>query len=132
MVQGYRDALSGLKVTIDQQFTDGDYVTTRYTITGTHDGELMGAPPSGKDVAFTGIRSAAARAGASPKSGRSPTSSGSWARSERCPRWRRAELHRKHGANSSYDPWNTPGLAPCIRFAAPPKRLGSQLKGGQG
>src|SRR5262245_66243643 len=53
MVQGYRDAFSGLKVTIDQQFTSGDYVATRYTITGTHDGDLMGAPPSGKDVSFT-------------------------------------------------------------------------------
>jgi predicted ester cyclase len=55
MVQGYRDALSGLKVAIDQQFVDGDYVATRFTITGTHDGELMGTPPSGRDVAFTGI-----------------------------------------------------------------------------
>jgi steroid delta-isomerase-like uncharacterized protein len=55
MVQGYREALSGLRVNIDQQFSDGDYVATRYTITGTHDGDLMGAPPSGKDVSFTGI-----------------------------------------------------------------------------
>ncbi len=55
MVQGYRDALSGLRVTIDQQFTDGDYVASRYTISGTHDGDLMGTPPTGKDVAFTGI-----------------------------------------------------------------------------
>ena len=55
MVQRYRDALGGLRVTVDQQFTDGDYVATRYTITGTHDGDLMGTPPSGKDVAFTGI-----------------------------------------------------------------------------
>jgi steroid delta-isomerase-like uncharacterized protein len=55
MVQGYREALSGLKVAIDHQFTDGDYVATRYTITGTHDGDLMGTPASGKDVAFTGI-----------------------------------------------------------------------------
>ena len=55
MVQGYRDALSGLRVTIDQQFTDGDYVATRFTVTGTHDGNLMGNPPSGKNVAFTGI-----------------------------------------------------------------------------
>ena len=55
MVQSYRDALSGLRVTIDQQFTDGDYVATRYTITGTHDGELMGTPASGNEVAFTGI-----------------------------------------------------------------------------
>lgn len=55
MVQGYRDALSGLRVTIDQQFTDGDYIASRYTVTGTHDGDLMGTPPTGKDVAVTGI-----------------------------------------------------------------------------
>lgn len=55
MVQGYRDALNGLRVTIDQQFSEGDYVATRYTITGTHDGDLMGTPPTGRDVAFTGI-----------------------------------------------------------------------------
>ena len=55
MVEGYRNALSGLRVTIDQQFTEGDYVATRFTIRGTHDGDLMGAPPTGKDVAFTGI-----------------------------------------------------------------------------
>ncbi len=55
MAQSYRDALSGLRITIDQQLTEGDYVATRYTITGTHDGDLMGTPPSGKDVAFTGI-----------------------------------------------------------------------------
>ena len=55
IVQGYRDALSGLRVTIDQQFTAGAYVATRYTITGTHDGDLMGTPPTGKAVGFTGI-----------------------------------------------------------------------------
>lgn len=55
MAQRYREALGGLRVTVDQQFTEGDYVATRYTITGTHDGDLMGAPPSGKRVAFTGI-----------------------------------------------------------------------------
>ena len=55
MVERYRTALSGLRVTIDQQFTDGDYVATRFTIRGTHEGDLMGTPPTGKDVAFTGI-----------------------------------------------------------------------------
>src|SRR5690348_6764646 len=35
MVEQYRSALSGLRVTIDQQFTDGDYVATRLTFTGT-------------------------------------------------------------------------------------------------
>ena len=55
MVQRYRDALMGLTVSIEHQFTDGDYVATRYTIHGTHEGNLMGTPPTGNDVAFSGI-----------------------------------------------------------------------------
>ena len=55
MVQRYRDALSDLRVSIDQQFSEGDYVATRLTISGTHDGDLMGTPPTGKQVEFTGI-----------------------------------------------------------------------------
>jgi predicted ester cyclase len=55
VVQGYRDALSGLRVNIEHQFTEGDYVATRYTITGRHDGDLMGTAPTGKDVAFSGL-----------------------------------------------------------------------------
>jgi len=55
MVEGYHSALSGLQVTIDQQFSAGDFVATRFTISGTHDGDLMGTPPTGRDVAFTAI-----------------------------------------------------------------------------
>lgn len=55
MVQGYRDAFSGLNVTIEQQFMEGDYVATRTTIRGRHDGNLMGAPPTGRDVEFMGL-----------------------------------------------------------------------------
>ena len=55
MVQGYRDALSDLRVHIEHQFTEGDFVATRYTITGRHDGDLMGTPATGKDVAFSGL-----------------------------------------------------------------------------
>jgi steroid delta-isomerase-like uncharacterized protein len=55
MVEGYRNAFSDLRVTIDQQFTDGDYVATRITVRGTHDGDLMGTPATGKSVEFTGI-----------------------------------------------------------------------------
>jgi steroid delta-isomerase-like uncharacterized protein len=55
MVEIYRSALTELHVTIHQQFTEGDYVATRYTVSGTHEGDLMGTPPTGKDVAFTGI-----------------------------------------------------------------------------
>ena len=53
VVERYRSAFSGLRVTIDQQFTEGDYVATRATVRGRHDGDLMGAPPSGQDVEFT-------------------------------------------------------------------------------
>jgi steroid delta-isomerase-like uncharacterized protein len=55
MVQGYRDAFAGLNVTIEHQFTEGDYVATRSTIRGRHDGELMGTPPTGRDVEFTSL-----------------------------------------------------------------------------
>src|SRR5262245_10384448 len=54
-VQGYRDAFSGLSVTIEHQFSEGDYVATRTTIRGRHDGELMGMPATGRDVEFTGL-----------------------------------------------------------------------------
>ena len=53
MVEGYRSALADLRVTIEHQFTEGDYVATRSRISGRHEGDLMGAPPSGRDVEFT-------------------------------------------------------------------------------
>jgi predicted ester cyclase len=53
MVEGYRSALADLRVTIEHQFTDGDYVATRSTIRGRHEGELMGTPPTGREVAFS-------------------------------------------------------------------------------
>ena len=55
MVQGYRETIGGLTVTVDQQFTEGDYVATRFTVRGRHDGELMGAAPTGRDVEVTGL-----------------------------------------------------------------------------
>lgn len=54
-VQAYRDALSDLKVHIEHQFTEGDYVATRWTVTGRHEGDLMGTPATGKDVSFSGL-----------------------------------------------------------------------------
>lgn len=53
MVRGYRSTLAGLTVTVEHQFADGDYVATRTTIRGRHEGDLMGTPPTGRDVAFT-------------------------------------------------------------------------------
>ena len=55
MVSAYRSALSDLRVEVEHQFTEGDWVATRYTIRGTHDGDLMGTPPTGREVAFSGL-----------------------------------------------------------------------------
>jgi steroid delta-isomerase-like uncharacterized protein len=55
MVAPVKAGLPDLKVTIDAQFADGDYVTTRFTARGTHDGNLFGAPATGRDVAISGI-----------------------------------------------------------------------------
>jgi predicted ester cyclase len=53
LVQGYRAALADLKVTIEHQFAEGNYVATRTTVRGRHEGELMGTPPTGREVEFS-------------------------------------------------------------------------------
>jgi predicted ester cyclase len=53
MVRGYRDALADLRVTIEHQFTEGDYVATRSMLSGRHEGDLLGAAPTGRDVSFS-------------------------------------------------------------------------------
>jgi len=63
MVKGYRSALAGLSVTVEHQFTEGDWVGTRCTIRGRHDGELMGVPPTGRSVEFTSLTMSRCRAG---------------------------------------------------------------------
>jgi steroid delta-isomerase-like uncharacterized protein len=55
MVAPIKAGLPDLKVTIDAQFADGDYVTTRFTARGTHDDDLFGVPASGRGVELSGI-----------------------------------------------------------------------------
>lgn len=47
-----RPALAGLTVTIHDQVAEGDKVTTRKTISGTHVGALLGVEPTGKPVSI--------------------------------------------------------------------------------
>ena len=47
-----RPALPDLKVTIHHQMAEGDVVTTRKTIKGTHSGELLGISATGKQVSI--------------------------------------------------------------------------------
>lgn len=45
-----RPAIAGLTVTIHDQIAEGDKVTTRKTISGTHNGPLLGVEPTGKPI----------------------------------------------------------------------------------
>jgi predicted ester cyclase len=51
----YLEAFPDTHFTVDAQLADGDYVITRWTATGTQEGELMGLAPSHKRVTVTGI-----------------------------------------------------------------------------
>jgi len=55
MVGTIRSGLPDLTVTVDDQFAGGDYVASRFTVRGTHDGDLFGVAPTGREVAITGI-----------------------------------------------------------------------------
>lgn len=54
-VELYRTAFPDLKINVEDMIAEGDEVVTRWTATGTHIGELMGIPPTGKKVLVTGI-----------------------------------------------------------------------------
>lgn len=47
-----RPALPDLRVVIHQQIAEGEYVTTRKTIEGTHSGALFGIAPTHRNVAI--------------------------------------------------------------------------------
>lgn len=51
----YRAAFPDLHVSIDDTIAEGDRVVIRWTARGTHQGELMGVPPTGKQAVVTGI-----------------------------------------------------------------------------
>ncbi|HXZ05471.1 MAG TPA: ester cyclase [Ktedonobacteraceae bacterium] len=51
----FRSAFPDLHFKIEDQIAEGDKVVTRYTFSGTQQGELMGIPPTGKHVSISGI-----------------------------------------------------------------------------
>lgn len=48
-------AFPDLHVEVEDLVTDGGKVVTRYSVRGTHKGELMGIPPTGRQVSIGGI-----------------------------------------------------------------------------
>jgi len=54
-IERYRSAFDGVRLTVDDQFAEGEKVATRWTGRGTHTGEIAGIAATGKDVTVTGL-----------------------------------------------------------------------------
>ena len=51
----YLGAFPDTRITIEDIVAEGDRVVTRWSATGTHTGELMGIPATGKQINVTGL-----------------------------------------------------------------------------
>ena len=54
-ISTYRAAFPDSRITVEQQLAEGDLVATRWSGRGTHEGELMGIQPTGKQVTISGL-----------------------------------------------------------------------------
>ncbi len=54
-IEYFRQALPDFFYRVEDQVAEGDKVTTRYTMGGTHQGEFFGVPGSGKRIEISGI-----------------------------------------------------------------------------
>ena len=54
-VSTFRAAYSDARIIVEDQIAEGDKVVTRWTGRGTHDGDLMGVAPTGKQVTVSGL-----------------------------------------------------------------------------
>jgi steroid delta-isomerase-like uncharacterized protein len=50
----YLAAFSDFHVDVDEPIVDGDRAAQEWRVTGTHDGELMGIPPTGRSISLAG------------------------------------------------------------------------------
>lgn len=54
-VLGVRNTYPDLHLTVEQQIAEGEWVVTRVTARGTHEGVWLGMRPTGKKVEMTGV-----------------------------------------------------------------------------
>lgn len=55
LVKNFRDAFPDLKVDIEYQVAEGDRVVSKWSMTGTHKGDFMGIPATGKKVDLSAV-----------------------------------------------------------------------------
>jgi len=51
----YRAAFPDLRINVEDQIAEGDRVVTRWSASGTQQGDLMGVPATGREARATGI-----------------------------------------------------------------------------
>ena len=78
----YLAAMPDARVTLHRILTQGELVAADWTYTGTNTGEIMGMPPTGKTGSIGGRTSSGSRATASPRPGRTRTTSGCFSSSD--------------------------------------------------
>ncbi len=54
-VQGVREVYPDLRLTVERQIAEGEWVVTQVTARGTHIGGWLGMKPTGKRLVFTGV-----------------------------------------------------------------------------
>ncbi|HEV2122941.1 MAG TPA: ester cyclase [Chloroflexota bacterium] len=55
VVAMFRSAIPDLRVVVEDMIAEGDKVAVRYTLEGTHEGELFGVPPTGRRLSIKSI-----------------------------------------------------------------------------
>lgn len=55
VVAMFRSAMPDLKVIVEDMIAEGEKVAVRYTLEGTHEGELFGVPPTGQRLSIKSI-----------------------------------------------------------------------------
>ncbi len=54
-IAAFRRGFPDLRITVDDCVEAGDRINTRTTVTGTHTGDLMGMPPTGRKVKVSAV-----------------------------------------------------------------------------
>jgi steroid delta-isomerase-like uncharacterized protein len=55
LIAMYRSAFPDLRFTVEDMVAEADKVVARVGISATHEGELLGIPPSGRRLSFTAM-----------------------------------------------------------------------------